>query len=171
MYSRAVTGRKREPILSPPFKTTGDSEMKRESLLAVVILATATFFAQPALTADIQHSSAPPIPDLSPSDATGTVGEGVPAFKVLAGYHVDAASSQLPECRFLQFDNFGTLYISAPKHGTITSFKLHPKKITGLHNMEFVDGWLWYTSSHGVYKGKVVEDGSKLDDMTTILPE
>src|SRR5271168_2393922 len=169
MYSRAVTGGKREPILSPPFKTTGDSEMKRESHLAVVILATATFFAQPALTADIQHSSAPPIPDLSPSDATGTVGEGVPAFKVLAGYHVDAASSQLPECRFLQFDNFGTLYISAPKHGTITSFKLQPdgtykqiavvvkvdpKKITGLHNMEFVDGWLWYTSSHGVYKGK-----------------
>ena len=37
--------------------------------------------------------------------------------------------------------------------------------------MEFVDGWLWYTSSHGIYKGKVTQDGSKLTDMTDVLPE
>jgi glucose/arabinose dehydrogenase len=155
-----------------------------DTFLAAALVA--TFLTHSALAADIPHSSAPPYPPISAAEATGTFGNNVPAFHVLAGFELAAASATLPECRFLQFDNFGTLYISGPRHGTITSFKLQPdgtyKKIadvikvnprtsSGLHGMQFADGWLWYTTSHGVFKGKVVQDGSKLDQITDVLPE
>ncbi|MGN6367517.1 MAG: PQQ-dependent sugar dehydrogenase [Phycisphaerae bacterium] len=130
-------------------------------------------------------SSAKRIP---PMETTGERGPGVPEFKIQAGYRVEAVTDEYrrTEVRFLQFDDFGTLYVSSHKYGTITSFKkqpdgtykkvavvvkVDPRKISGLHNMEFVDGWLWYTTSHGIYKAKPVEDGSKLTDTTVILPE
>ena len=130
-------------------------------------------------------SGAKPLPAMDP---TGERGPGVPEFRVQAGYRVEAVSDKYrtTEVRFLQFDNFGTLYVSSHKYGTITSFKkqpdgsyqkiaavvkVDPRKVSGLHNMEFVDGWLWYTTSHGIYKAKPVEDGSKLTDTTVILPE
>lgn len=158
--------------------------MKKSGFVVSGLLALACI-AGGVFGADVPKSAAPPLPAMT---ETGTVGSHVPAFRVQAGFTVTAASDEMAQgqTRFLQFDNFGTLYVSAPKFGTITSFKLqpdgtykkiadvvtvNPKKVTGLHNMEFVDGWLWYTTSHGVFKGKVVADGSKLDEITTILPE
>jgi len=146
------------------------------------------FHAAPLFAADAHPelvSAAQPLP---PMDPTGEIGPGVPPFKVQAGYRVDAVTSEYrqTEVRFLQFDNFGTLYVSSHKYGTITSFKkqpdgtykrvavvvkVNPRKISGLHNMEFVDGWLWYTTSHGIFKAKPVEDGTRLTDTTVILPE
>jgi glucose/arabinose dehydrogenase len=149
----------------------------------LLLVAVASLGLASANAADVPHSSAPPLTPVVPG---GTTGPGVPAFKVAAGYKVDVVVPTLREARFLQFDNFGTLYVSSPGRGSITSFKLQPdgtytriadvvkvdpRRVSGIHGMEFVDGWLWYTSSHGVYKGKVVQDGSKLTDMTDVLPE
>jgi glucose/arabinose dehydrogenase len=153
---------------------------RRHLLIAAAI---ASLGLAQANAADIPHSSAPPVDPIVPG---GICGRDVPAFKVAPGYKVDVVVPTISESRFLQFDNFGTLYVSSPRHGTITSFKLQPdgsytkiadvvkvdpRRISGLHGMEFADGWLWFTTSHGVSKGKVVEDGSKLDDVTVVLPE
>jgi glucose/arabinose dehydrogenase len=131
--------------------------------------------------AEIPHSSALPVP---PITTEGERGPGVPDFKVAAGYRVTLALDDRSQTRFLQTDNFGTLYISSPNHGTITSYKLQDdktyKKIAtvvtvppkaSIHGMEFVDGWLWFCTSGSVSKGKVRPDGSGLDDVTVILPE
>src|SRR5262245_27632020 len=79
----------------------------------------------PLLAADAHPeivSGAKPIP---PMDPTGERGPGVPEFRVQAGYRVEALTGEFrqTEVRFLQFDNFGTLYVSSHKYGTITSFK------------------------------------------------
>jgi glucose/arabinose dehydrogenase len=138
----------------------------------------AAVFATPAL-AQVPVSGAPPIAAIT---TEGDRGPGVPDFKIAPGFQVTVAIADLRLARFLQFDNFGTLYVSAPNPGTITSYKLQPdgayRKIAVVvegkptqHGLEFVDGWLWFTTTSGVYKGKVRPDGSGLDDLITVLPE
>ena len=146
----------------------------RRTVFAVLALSAAT-----AMAADIPHSSAPPIAPLS---TAGDNGPGVPGFFDKPGYKVTLAIDSIPEARFLQFDNFGNLYVSAPRRGTITSYKLQPdgtyKRIAvvvsrkpTVQGMEFVDGWLWFCITDGVFKGKVRQDGSALDDVTAVIPK
>ncbi len=129
--------------------------------------------------APVPVSAAPPIPSVT---TDGERGPGVPAFKVAPGFKVTVAVASPREARFMQFDNFGTLYVSAPRQGAITSYRLQPDGaytkvadvVTGMstvHCMHFHDGWLWFTITDGVFKGKVRPDGSGLDQVTTILPK
>ena len=135
----------------------------------------------PALGANlaIPRSSAPPI---TPLTTDGELGPGVPAFKVAPGYKVTLAVAKPSEARFMQFDNFGNLYVSGPRRGNITTYKKQPdgsytknavvvQDMPTVHGMEFVDGWLWFCVTDGVFKGKVRADGSGLDEVTTVLPQ
>ncbi len=85
------------------------------------------------------------------------------------------------ESRFMEFDSFGHLYISAPGRGRITTYELQPdhtyKKladvVTGkrtVHGMCMFDGWLWFTTSGAIFKGKVRSDGTALDDVAAVIP-
>jgi glucose/arabinose dehydrogenase len=127
--------------------------------------------------ADIPDSSAPPLPAIG---TDGPRGPGVPDFKIAPGFKVDVVIQDPGESRFLQFDNFGNLYVSAPRQGTITTYKLQPDGtyaknavvVDGeptIHCMEYVDGWLWFTTTDAVFKGKVRADGSGLDNVTTLI--
>ncbi len=112
----------------------------------------------------------------------GQRGPGVPDFAVRTGYKVTVALPQLTNARFMEFDSNGILYVSQPDTGKITSFRNKPdgtlEKIadvlTGkqtVHGMCFFDGWLWYTTTGAIYKGKVRADGSGLDSITTVIPD
>lgn len=176
-----------EPVT---FFIEGNSDMihfsfRRVTQAAVIVSAcflgaVSTLKAQPV-------SGAAPLP---PVEAGGEVAAGVPAFTVAKGYKVAIAIDAPGESRFMEYDSFGTLYISSPNAGVITSYKRqadgtyqkigtvveHKKRV---HGMEFVPdttagasgGWLWYTTSGGVFKGKVRADGSGLDETVAILPE
>lgn len=150
--------------------------------LMIWSFALAAAFASPAHTfaADaVPVSAAPPIPAIT---TDGPRGPGVPDFKIAPGFKVTQVIANPTEARFLQFDSYGNLYVSGPLHGSITSYKLKPDGtyqknaviVSGkptIHCMEFVDGWLWFTVTDGVFKGRVRADGSGLDDLTTLIPQ
>jgi glucose/arabinose dehydrogenase len=134
--------------------------------------------------ADVPVSGAPPMPDITPG---GQVGPGVPQFDVAPGLKVtvaiDAPSTARNDgSRFLEFDSFNNLYVSFPISGRICTYKLQPDGsykfvaavVTGkrtVHGMCFFDGWLWYTTSGGIFKGKAREDGTALDEMADVIPD
>jgi glucose/arabinose dehydrogenase len=107
-------------------------------------------------------------------------GPGVPEFWVRPGFHVDQVA-QLEEARFMEFDNFGTLYVSQPKRGAIKMLKLSDGKyvdagdfVSGsqyrsVHGLHFKDGVMWFTTSGGVYKAKVSEGAKPAASVETIL--
>src|SRR6266576_3912876 len=51
----------------------------------------------------------------------GERGPNVPDFWVRPGYRVTLAADKLPEARFMEFDDKGTLYLSQPGAGSITT--------------------------------------------------
>jgi glucose/arabinose dehydrogenase len=124
-----------------------------------------------------------PLLAADPAEATkGQRGPGVPEFIVRTGYKVTVALDRLQNARFMEFDGHGTLYVSQPNNGAITSFRTKQdgtleqigRVVTGsptVHGMCFYKGWLWYTTSGTVCKGKVREDGSGLDEVTTVIPD
>jgi glucose/arabinose dehydrogenase len=112
----------------------------------------------------------------------GQRGPGVPEFAVRPGYKVTVAVDRLNNARFMEVDANGTLYVSQPNSGTVTSFR--PKAGGGyeqvavvvrgaptVHGLMFHNGWLWYTTSGAVFKGKVRPDGAALDDVAAVIPD
>jgi glucose/arabinose dehydrogenase len=134
--------------------------------------------------ADVPVSGAPPMPAI---DSGGQRGPDVPQFDVAPGLKVTVAidvpsAARNDGSRFLEFDNFNNLYISFPVSGKICTYKLQPdgsyKMIAAIvsgkrtvHGMYFFKGWLWYTTSGGIFKGKVREDGTALDEMSDVIPD
>src|SRR5438270_12946211 len=53
----------------------------------------------------------------------GERGPNVPDFWVRPGYRVTLAAEKLPEARFIEFDDKGTLYLSQPGQGSISTLK------------------------------------------------
>lgn len=126
--------------------------------------------------------NAPLDPLLPPAAAQGQKGPGVPNFAVRTGYRVTVAAADVPNARFMEFDAHGTLYLSQPGPGVITSYKWNPDGtltkvadvVTGkqsVHGLHFFDGWLWFTTSGSILKGKVRPDGSGLDNITEVIPD
>src|SRR5258705_6837507 len=53
----------------------------------------------------------------------GERGPNVPDFWVRPGYRVTLVADKLTESRFMEFDDKGTLYLSQPGAGSITTLK------------------------------------------------
>lgn len=114
--------------------------------------------------------------------AHGTLGPGVPTgFWVRPDFKVTVAVPQLANARFMAFDDKGTLYVSRPDYGDVVTFKPNgdsayaegPTFIADRHQvqeMQFVDGWMWFATSRGVFKAKVGPDG-KATDIQDICPQ
>src|SRR3954466_4095674 len=70
----------------------------------------------------------------------GTVGPGVPAFTVRAGYKVTLAADKLDEARFIEFDDKGNLYLAQPGKGKI--IQLRDKDGDGVYETRtpFIEG-------------------------------
>jgi glucose/arabinose dehydrogenase len=113
----------------------------------------------------------------------GIVGEGVPAFTVRPGYKVTLVAKDLDECRFLAFDDAGTLYVSQPKAGAIVALRDTDSNgdydyvapyVDGkprVQAMQFKDGWLWFATSGGVFKGRDKDNDGAADDVETVIAE
>src|SRR5438046_10463985 len=88
----------------------------------------------------------------TPSRGGGERGANVPDFWIRPGYRVTLAADKLPEARFMEFDDKGTLYLSQPGAGSITTldekdgvYQIKAKFITNkktVHGMCWPDGWL-----------------------------
>jgi glucose/arabinose dehydrogenase len=117
--------------------------------------------------------------------AMGTVGPGVPAFRVRPGYRVTIAvpHDKIEQARFLTTDGHGTLFISEPAKGTILEckdpdadgvFQTVTKFVVGkptCHGMQFVDGSLWFTTFGGVYKARDTKNTGMADEVDAVIPD
>lgn len=109
--------------------------------------------------------------------------EDMPEFRVRDGYQVTIASEPMDETRFMEFDDEGTLYVSCPKNGEIKTLKdgdgdgiyeIVGTFIAGknqVHGMHFYDGWLWFTQSLAIYRGRDTTGDGVADEVVTIVPE
>lgn len=113
--------------------------------------------------------------------ADGERGPDVPNFWVRDGYRVTMVAERIGETRFIEFDDKGTLYVSQPNDGKIVanfdkdgdgSFEKQVDFITGrktAHGMHFHDGWMWWTTSGGIYKSRDTNGDGKADETVTVV--
>lgn len=111
----------------------------------------------------------------------GERGEGVPEFTVRPGYKVTVAATDLPECRFIEFGDNGTLYVSMPGQGEIAALKdtdgdgRFDQRQTfvadkqSVHGMQFFDGLLWFTTSGAIYKARDTGGDGRADEILTVV--
>ncbi|MDX9755694.1 MAG: hypothetical protein RBU29_17140 [bacterium] len=114
---------------------------------------------------------------------SGFAAEEVPAFRVRDGYQVTTASPQLKEARFMEFDDKGNLYVSSPRAGTIQTLRDTDQdgvyEVIGtfvadkpqVHGMQFYDGWLWFTQSLAIHRGRDTNGDGVADEVVTVVPE
>ena len=115
------------------------------------------------------------------SETIGETGPGVPAFWVRPGYRVSVAAEPQAEARFVAFDDRGTLYLSQPGRGAIVALTdpdgdgVYDKSTEFVgdrptaHGLDFADGWLWFTTSGGVFKARDADGDGKADEVVTVL--
>ena len=112
--------------------------------------------------------------------AAGTTGPGVPNFSVHDGYTVTLAGTDLGETRFIEPGAPGILYLSQPNSKSISTLKKQGdgtyKKIgdfttdkESVHGMNYKDGWLWFTQSQAVWKGRDTDGDGKADEEVQIV--
>lgn len=106
-----------------------------------------------------------------------------PGFRVRDGYQVTVASVQMEETRFMEFDDQGTLYVSSPNRGEVTSmrdtdddgvYEIVATYMSGYpqaHGMDFHDGWLWVTQSTAIHKTRDTDGDGVADDIVTVLDD
>lgn len=119
------------------------------------------------------------VPALAQNSAQ--LGPGVPQFQVRPGYKVTLAAENFGEARFMEFDDKGTLYVSQPGTGTIASLRLKNGKYekiadftTGkdrVHGLDFKNGWLWFTESGSVWKGRDTNGDGKSDEEVQVVKD
>lgn len=105
----------------------------------------------------------------------------MPPFTVRPGYRVDLVAENIGEVRFIEFGPPGTLYVSQPRTGAIIT--LHQQagvwsKLADfttdkptVHGMHYVDGWLWFTQSGVVWKGRDTDGDGKADEEIKITDD
>jgi glucose/arabinose dehydrogenase len=140
--------------------------MKHAALLAVIALAPSFAPAQDG-----------------PKPWSGAVGENTPAFRIRSGFKVSLAATDMPETRFIEVDDKGTLYVSQPKAGKILAFKdtnndgvydANTEFVTGkrrAHGMHYKNGWLWFSTTGSINKARDTDGDGKADEVVTVIPD
>lgn len=145
--------------------------MKKTFALAVLLAGTAG----PSAFAQMTQPTTATAPE--------AVGPGIPAFWVRPGYKITLAADNIPNARFMEFDDKGTLYISRPGPGDILALRdkdgdgVYEARETftsgkpSLHGLCFADGWLWYTQSGVIWKAHDTNGDGKADDEQAVIPD
>jgi glucose/arabinose dehydrogenase len=114
-----------------------------------------------------------------------------PGFDVREGYRVSVVIDDLPGARFLAFDDNGTLLVTRPqvrgegrrRNGDIASFRdedgdgVYERIGTfvddkpSVHGIQVVDGWVWFTTSDAVYRGRDTNADGVADEVVTVLSD
>jgi glucose/arabinose dehydrogenase len=113
--------------------------------------------------------------------ADGERGPDVPNFWVRDGYRVTLVAERVGETRFIEFDDKGTLYVSQPRDGNIVAltdkdgdgkYETRADFVTNkktAHGMHFYNGWLWWTTSGGIYRSRDNNGDGRADETQTVV--
>jgi len=149
------------------------------TLILSVLSAIAPAAAQPA-------GSQPSTPSPSLTAAGDEIKPGIEYFTVRKGYKVSVAVADLPNARFMEFDDQGTLYVSRPERGDIIAFRdtdndgvyeTRADFITGktyVHGLSWAgsgaDGWLWFATTGSIHKARDTNADGKADEIVDVVP-
>jgi len=148
----------------------------------VALLVLAPLIAAPAACQLAVHTE-PQRPASGAASAApqGKRGPGVPAFWVRPGYRVDLVAENLADARFLEFDDRGTLYLSRPGSGDILALRQRGGRwavantfVSGrptVHGLCFRDGWLWFTQTGSIHRGRDTNGDGKADEVVTVIAD
>lgn len=144
--------------------------------LSILVIAGCSLVAQTP-----RNSSAQPVGDAAKKVKEGERGSGVPNFWVRPGYRVELLVDNVNNARFLEFGDKGVLYLSRPSRGDILSYRWQNGKLEPLgtfvsgyptvHGLHFADGWLWFTQTGAIHKGRDTSGDGKADSIETVIPE
>lgn len=98
------------------------------------------------------------------------------------GYQVQVVIPEHRGARFMEFGDNGVLYVSRDRPGDITAFKAGPDGtyqklgvfVEGrptTHGLCFKDGWLWFTTTGGVHKGRDTTGDGVADEVVDVLTD
>jgi len=161
-------------------REAGGAQTTRRNWRGLALVAMATAALACAATGPRPGSRAKAIPPQAPA-ASGTRGPGVPGFWVRPGFHVSVAAEGLEEARFIEVGPNGWLYLSRPNHGDILSLRARGQTYErvaafvtnrpSVHGLCFRDGWLWFATSRGVFRGRDTDGDGRANEVVSVLPE
>lgn len=151
--------------------------------VALVSLFTSALLAEPPIPPGVDEPQG-----FLPGAARGTVGEGVPAFTVRAGYRVEVAVKRglVEEARFMEFGDEGTLFVSQMKHGRIVAlrdtdgdgvydgqsvFLDDQEKVHGMDWRGGEKGTLWFSTPTTIGTARDTTGDGKADEVTIIIDD
>lgn len=116
--------------------------------------------------------------------AAGSVGEGVPGFRVRDGYRVTLAAEGFGNARFIEFAPDGTMFVSQPGRRNILALKdkdgdgVFETRVpfvedqSNVHSMDFHDGWLYYTASNEGWlrRARDTDGDGRADEIVEVFP-
>lgn len=112
------------------------------------------------------HAHAQPAPD-------------PPPFRVRPGYAVTVAAHELPNARFMEFDDKGTLYLSNPggeimtlrdddNDGYYETRGSFVRNMQSVHGLCWHNGWMWFTTSGIVWKARDLNNDGAHDELIQV---
>lgn len=148
--------------------------MNSRSILGILLTVCAASSAQ---------SQAPERDAGAPVVAVGRAGDEIAWFTVRDGYEVSIAVATVPNARFMEIDDRGTLYVSRPSRGDILAlrdedgdgtYERREVLVNGrptVHGLCFADGWLWFSTSGAILRARDADGDLKADEIVEVIPE
>lgn len=121
------------------------------------------------------------IPFVTNSQSYRQTGDDVPDFDVRPGYKVTMAVNNIENARFMAFDDNDILYVSRPdkedvlalmdknNDGRYETRRTFVEGYPNVHGLYYKDGWLWFTQTGGVHKGKDNDGDGVADEVQTVI--
>lgn len=106
-----------------------------------------------------------------------------PQIEARQGFTLSVARSGLERARFMETSPDGTLFVSQPHIGqiqacrdtdddgyyeTVTTFVDDHRTVHGLF---WHDGWLWFTETGAIFKGRDTDGDGTADEQQTVIPK
>ncbi len=106
-----------------------------------------------------------------------------PAIQVRNGFSLSIAQAETRGARFLAFAPDGTLFVSQPDKGRIVACRdengdgyyedtaVFVRDHPTVHGLFWFEGWLWFTESGAIFRGRDTTGDGVADEQQTVIPE
>jgi len=105
-----------------------------------------------------------------------------PAIRVREGFSLTVAQGEIDRTRFMAFGPDGTLFVSQPdsaqiqacrdedKDGYYEKTAVFVKDHPTVQGMFWYEGWLWFTESGAIFRGRDTNGDGVADEQRTVIP-
>ncbi len=106
-----------------------------------------------------------------------------PRVSVREGFGLSVALADIERARFMAFGPGGTLFVSQPHLGEVKAcrdrdndgnFERVTTFVKGhrtVHGLLWHDGWLWFTETGAIFRGRDTDGDGTADEVQTVIPD